>query len=244
MQQKKNPKRDVRRWSFILFQAGLLVVMFIAWRAIEHKTYHEKEHEQQLVKLESLDDDQEMVTEIPENREPPPPPPKAPAKIDIVEDDEDIEEEEIETAEVTNEKEPVEVEEVEEVEEEEDDEPEEVNFQAVEDVPLYPGCEDKGSNEEKKQCMSQKVQQFITKRFNTNIAQNLGLSGLTRISVQFTVDINGDITDVKARNPKGYDELNEEAKRVVSSLPHMKPGKQRGTAVKVVYALPIAFKVN
>lgn len=244
MEQKKNPKKDVRRWSLILFQVGLIVVLFVSWRAIENKTYEEKKHEQEEVDLQSLDEDEEMVTEMPENKEPPPPPPKAPEKIDVVEDDEDVEEEDIETAEATD-KEPVEVDDVEEVEEDEgDDEPEEVNFQAIEDVPEFPGCEDKDSNDEKKECMSQKVQQFITKRFNTDIAQDLGLSGLTRISVQFTIDENGDVSDVKAKNPEGYDELNEEAKRVVNALPHMKPGKQRGDAVKVVYALPIAFKVN
>jgi protein TonB len=38
--------------------------------------------------------------------------------------------------------------------------------------------------------------------------------------------------------------LQDEAIRVISLLPKMKPGKQQGKPVKVRYAVPIAFKVE
>ena len=58
----------------------------------------------------------------------------------------------------------------------------------------------------------------------------------------FKIDKNGDITDVQARAP--HVRLQEEAIRVVKSLPKMIPGKQRGRAVGVNYSIPIAFKVE
>ena len=58
----------------------------------------------------------------------------------------------------------------------------------------------------------------------------------------FKIDKTGAITDVMARAP--HNRLRDEAIRVVKSLPHMTPGKQRGRPVGVKYSLPIAFKVE
>ena len=38
--------------------------------------------------------------------------------------------------------------------------------------------------------------------------------------------------------------LEEEALRVINSLPKMQPGKQNGVAVSVMYSLPIVFEVR
>ena len=48
--------------------------------------------------------------------------------------------------------------------------------------------------------------------------------------------------DIRARAPHG--ELEEEAIRVISQLPQMKPGIQRGKAVTVPYSLPIIFEIE
>src|SRR5690606_34778817 len=45
-----------------------------------------------------------------------------------------------------------------------------VPFAIVDQVPVFPGCENLSSNEERKECMSQKVQEFVTRNFNTNMA--------------------------------------------------------------------------
>lgn len=247
MQIKKNPDQDIRRWSLIFFQVGLILVLFISWRAIESKSYekHEKE-DTKTVQLDDIEDEQIKVTEHPEtDQPPPPPPPKAPEKLKIVDDDEDVEEDEPEVIEDIEEPE-VEVADVSDIEEVSDEpvdeEIEEVPFQAIQDVPIFPGCEKYSKNSERKKCMSEKVQKFVNKRFNTDLGAELGLSGVTRISVQFTVDENGKVTDIKARAPEP--QLEEEAKRVTNMLPDMKPGKQRDKAVRVIYNLPIVFQVQ
>ena len=75
------------------------------------------------------------------------------------------------------------------------------------------------------------------------LANELGLTpGKQRINVMFKIDKTGNITDIQARAP--HKRLEAEAIRVVSLLPQMTPGKQRGRAVPVKYSLPITFLVQ
>ena len=115
-------------------------------------------------------------------------------------------------------------------------------FAVIENVPIYPGCEKKKTNADKKKCMSEKVQKFVVKKFNTELAGELGLEGRQRINVQFKIDRQGNVVNVRARAP--HPKLEKEAVKVVSALPKMIPGKQRGKAVGVLYSLPILFQVE
>ena len=117
----------------------------------------------------------------------------------------------------------------------------EESFSYVTNVPIYPGC-DKGNNEARRKCMSQKITKLIKKEFNTDLAGSLGLYGTHRISVIFKIDKNGDVFGVRARaqHPK----LVKEAKRVINMLPKMKPGTQLGKVVVVPYYVPIQFFVQ
>ena len=239
MELKKNPKFDLNRRSMIFFQLGMVLMLFITWRAIENKTYEQADLYQN--KLEVSDDLEEdiPITEITTPPPPPPPPPPAPEIIEIIEDEADIEETIIESAEVDQEEEIVEIEEIEEAVEEEIMD---VPFAVIENVPIYPGCEKKKSNADKKKCMSEKIQKFVQKKFNTELAGDLGLEGRQRISVQFKIDKNGNVVGVRARAP--HPKLEQEAVKVVKALPKMIPGKQRGKAVGVLYSLPILFQVE
>ena len=168
---------------------------------------------------------------------PPPPPPAAPEVIEVVEDEEEVEETVIESTETDQEEEI----EVEEIEVEEVYEDVEVPFAVIENVPEYPGCE-RGTNAEKRKCMSDKIAKFVQRKFNTDLAGDLGLSGRQRISVIFKIDKNGNVTGVRSRAP--HPRLEKEAARVINMLPKMKPGRQRGKAVTVPYSLPITFQVQ
>lgn len=87
-----------------------------------------------------------------------------------------------------------------------------------------------------------KISQFVTQKFNTNLAGDLGLSGKQKINVFFKIDSNGNVVDVKSRAP--HPVLEKEAARVINMLPKMKPGRQRGKPVIVPYFLPITFYVH
>ena len=60
--------------------------------------------------------------------------------------------------------------------------------------------------------------------------------------ISFIVDKTGSVTNVKV--VRGVDKnLDAEAVRVIKSLPKYKPGKQRGKAVRVMFTIPIKFKL-
>lgn len=116
-----------------------------------------------------------------------------------------------------------------------------VPFAVIEEVPAFAGCEELKTNEERKDCTSEKIMKHVQKEFNTKIGEDLLEEGvIARVIVQFKIDETGSIRDIRARGP--VPELEEEAKRVVNSIPQMTPGKQGGQAVGVVYSLPITFQ--
>ncbi|TNJ41939.1 energy transducer TonB [Tamlana fucoidanivorans] len=238
MEPKKNPKANVGRNSSLYFAIGLALMLFITNFAINYKTYDKEDIDIGMVSMEEELEEEIPLTEQIQTPPPPPPPPAAPEVIEIVEDEVEVEETVIESTEVDQETEIVEVEEVEVVEVEEDID---VPFSVIENVPIFPGCE-KGSNQEKRDCMSKKISQFVNKKFNTELASELGLSGRQRINVIFKIDKTGSITGIRARAP--HPGLEKEAARVIGMLPKMKPGKQRGKPVNVPYSLPIIFQVQ
>ena len=117
-----------------------------------------------------------------------------------------------------------------------------VPFAVIEDVPIYPGCESAVGRDAKKKCMSNKISKFVGKKFNTDLASDLGLEGIQQIYVQFKIDRTGNITNVQARAP--HPKLKQEAIKTIKALPKMTPGKQRGQAVGVLYSLPIRFQIE
>ena len=240
MEPKKNPKSDVSRNSSLYFAVGLALVLLLTNLAINYKSYDKKEIDTGMVNLDMLDEEevpitQQEITPPP----PPPPPPPVPEEIKVVEDEKEVEETIIKSTETNQEEKIVKVKDVKVVEVEEDIE---VPFAVIENVPIFPGCEKESGNNAKKQCMSDKIAEFVNKKFNTELAGDLGLSGKQRISVIFKIDKNGEITNVQARAP--HPGLEKEAKRVIGLLPKMQPGKQRGKAVTVPYSLPIVFQVQ
>lgn len=239
MEPKKNPKANVGRNSSLYFAIGLALMLFLANFAINYKTYDKSNIDIGQLNLDDLDDEEIPITEQIQTPPPPPPPPAAPEVIEIVEDEEEVEETVIESTETDQTEEIVEVEEIEIEEVEEDIE---VPFAVIENVPIFPGCEGKSGNNAKKDCMSEKITQFVQKKFNTDLAGDLGLSGVQRINVIFKIDKTGNIVGIRSRAP--HPALEKEAARVIGDLPKMQPGKQRGKAVIVPYSLPIIFKVQ
>ena len=73
-------------------------------------------------------------------------------------------------------------------------------------------------------------------------AKEANLEG--RAVVGFVVEPDGSITNVEIAKSSGYSILDEEAIRVVQSMPNWKPGKQDGEAVRVRFTMPITFTLD
>ena len=241
MKIKKNPKSNLENYSKLFMQLGLVLALFITYVAIENKTYDKEYGDLGSANMAAEIQEETIELQIePPKPKPKTPPPPAPEKIEVVEDEKEVEETIIESTE-TDESEAVEVEDIEEVEEAEEV-IEDVPFNIIEEVPVFPGCE-KGSKKQKKACLNKKLQKHVQRYFDAELANELGLApGKKRIYVQFKIDKDGSITNVNARAP--HPRLKKEAMRVAKKIPSMKPGRQRGRAVRVGYTLPITFNVE
>ena len=236
MQLKKNPNADLTKNSSLYFAIGLAVVLFISWQAIEWKTYDKSGYGYEALNVDDEDDEEVPITEQIKTPPPPPPPPPAPEVLEVVEDEEEVEETIIESTETDQE----EIVEVEDIEVEDDFDDDDVPFAVIEDVPIYPGCE-KVAKSQRRQCFQDQINKHIRKNFRyPEIAQEMGIQG--RVYVNFVIAKDGSITNVRMRGPDKN--LEKEAARIISKLPSMTPGKQRGRPVRVPFSIPITFRLQ
>ena len=226
MEEKKSPKANLENKKLMFMQIGLIISLIIAWLAFEHKSYDKREIDPSLLRQTEVVEE-EMV-EITKQEEPKPQPvevPKQTTQLEIVEDDVEVEDieinAEIDQAEVVEDYTPVEVQEEEVVEAE--------VFTIVEEMPSYPGGD-------------QKMYEYLGKNIKyPQIARESSIQG--RVFVNFVVEPDGSVSNVKVHRGIGGG-CDEEAVRVVKSMPKWKAGKQRGKAVRVSYTLPVVFKLQ
>ncbi|MCB9080448.1 MAG: energy transducer TonB [Lewinellaceae bacterium] len=119
-------------------------------------------------------------------------------------------------------------------------------FFVVEDMPLFPGCENEKTKEEKRQCSDRKVLEYVFKHLKCPvIARENGIEGTA--VVQFVIDTDGTVTDVSILKDIGGG-CGEEAARVINGMNEdnikWTPGRQRGRPVKVQFRLPVRFKLQ
>ena len=248
---KKSRKHEanLRRNPTLHFQIGLILALLVSILFIElrmpTKAISEPSNNDDIEDVIWADDIQieKVKVEKITKKQAPKPQVQQPEEFDVIENDElDLIEDLVDSNEIDqNEDIPTNLLETTEYVEP-DETPTEVEFFKIEQVPLFPGCEGLSTNDERKACMSSKISKFVNRKFKTEIGEELGLEGLNRIFVQFTIDREGNVTNIKTRGPRK--ELELEASRVIKLLPEMTPGKQRGVPVGVIYNLPIAFRIQ
>ena len=226
MEEKKSPKANLENKKLMFMQIGMIISLLIAWLAFEHKSYDKREIDPSLLRqTEVVEEEMVEITKQEEQKPQPVEVPKQTTQLEIVQDDVEVEDieinAEVDQQEVIEEYVPVEVEE-EEVQEQE-------IFQIVEEMPAYPGGD-------------QKLMEYVAKNIKyPQIARETGIQG--RVFVGFVVEPDGSVSNVKVLRGIGGG-CDEEAMRVVKSMPKWKPGKQRGKAVRVSYMLPVNFKLQ
>ena len=229
MEVKKSPKADLNNKKVLFIEIGLVVALLVTIAAFEHNTRE---------KSESLFEDEtaQLIEEeiIPITQETPPPPPETPKipvlsdQIDIVDDNIKVDDNILNLEDDANLGVEI-MDYVEEVQEEVVEE-EAIPFALVEEKPKFQGGD--------ANTFSKWVSQHLD---YPELAKENGVSG--RVMVQFTVNPNGTVSDVKVL--RGVDpSLDKEAVRVIQSSPKWTPGKQRDRAVKVTYQFPVIFQLR
>ncbi|MBR5910365.1 MAG: energy transducer TonB [Bacteroidales bacterium] len=226
MEEKKSPKANLENKKLMFTQIGLIISLLIAWLAFEHKNYDKREIDSSLLNREiAVDEEMVEITKQEEQKPQPVEVPKQTTQLEIVQDDVEVEDieinAEVDQTEVLEEYVAPEIEEEEVVEQE--------IFQIVEEMPAYPGGD-------------QKLMEYIAKNIKyPQIARESGIQG--RVFVGFVVEPDGSVSNVKLLRGIGGG-CDEEAMRVIKSMPKWKPGKQRGKAVRVSYQIPVNFRLQ
>ncbi len=241
MKPKKTKKANLNNYSFTFMLIGLVTVLYFALQVINLKTYAADIGIDKLDKTDlTIDKTEVIIIEKPKpkiKRQKP----RELARLKVEKNEKKVEESIFKNSEP----EPVDTIDTPESLETENVENYQITipFSKIEQVPVFPGCEKyQNDNDQLRKCMNEKIHQWVSRKFNTGLAEDMGLSGeKVRIFTQFTIDTQGNIVDVKARSK--YKDLEKEARRVIGGFPKMKPGKQRNRTVKVTYTLPIVFKV-
>ena len=227
MQVKKSQKASLEDKKIIYVLMGFVFVLSVCYVAFE---WTEKEvTKYEVADTDFLFEEEVEIQQTTQETTPPPPPPPAVQEVEVlnvVEDDVETESIEINTEDEKD----VEVVIAPPVEAPVEEEEEEVIFMVVETMPEFPGG-----------------QQALFKYLNENvrypvIAQENGIQG--RVICQFVVNKDGAIVDVEVVRSGGDPSLDEEAVRVIKSMPKWNPGKQRGKAVRVKYTVPVNFRLQ
>ncbi|MEH6771961.1 energy transducer TonB [Maribacter arcticus] len=233
MEPKKNPQQDLNKKSSMYFVFGLLLVLAMVYVALEWKSFESDRYIDEAMNTNESEIEEDLVEkfkiEEPEVKQ------VLPQEVKIEENDAEIEETEVISSEADPETEVLEASDLEVI-----DVPDEVevNWVTIEEVPVFPGCEDE---KDKRACFNDMMQKHIRKNFRyPELAKEMGLQG--RVSTQFIINIDGSIGTIRKRGP--HELLEYEAARILSKLPKMTPGMQRGTAVKVPFSIPITFKLQ
>lgn len=116
-------------------------------------------------------------------------------------------------------------------------------YTLVEEMPVYPGCEELESNESRSDCTYNEIINFIVEHTDYPAeAKRNDVEGT--VYVRFIVDEFGFVGNVKVLrgvNQEYGELLDQESIRVVQALPQLKPGIHRGEEIRVQYTLPIRF---
>ncbi|MFA7492806.1 MAG: energy transducer TonB [Proteiniphilum sp.] len=225
---KKSPKANLERQRNTYILMGLVLGVSILFFAFEWSTETRKLDETVLV-ADVLAEEEIEIT----RREPPPPPPPPPPEPETPEIIEVVEEKVETRMEIKSEDDqsqrqtevyippPPPKPKQEEVTEE--------IFVVVEEQPEFPGGQ-------------AAMMKFLSDNIKYPvIAQENGIQG--RVICNFVVERDGSITDVQV--VRGQDpSLDREAIRVIQQMPRWKPGKQRGSAVRVRFTLPVVFRLQ
>lgn len=115
-------------------------------------------------------------------------------------------------------------------------------FSTVDKIPSFNECE-KTKNNKSLDCFNTAMVKHIQEHFRY---PDEAIANKTQgdVWVRFIIDVNGNVSNIKALGPDNTETLEQEAIRVVSKLPRFLPGKKEGKKTSVKYGFPISFSLE
>lgn len=117
------------------------------------------------------------------------------------------------------------------------------SIKIVSEMPRFPGCEKQNlSTEELDKCAKEKLMRYVYSKLKyPKKAREQEAQGMAK--VQFVVDKNGEIINIKVLNGITK-EIKKATIKLIQKMPRWRPGTHNGKPVKVLYTLPINFKLT
>lgn len=225
MEIKKSEKANLEHLKSTFFLIGLVITLSIMWFAFEYKTYDKIVND--FANQSVLEDEEDIVIQTQRNEPPPPPPPQQQTTvIEIVEDDVDVD---IDLDFNSEMDEDADIEDAPIQQAEEEEAAEEEIFVFVEDQASYPGGEEARMK-------------FLRDNIKyPEMAKESGIQGT--VYLKFVIEKDGTISNVQVVRGIGGG-CDDEAVRVLKSMPKWQPAKQRGRPVRVWFNMPIKFTLQ
>ncbi|WP_311334291.1 TonB family protein [Capnocytophaga sputigena] len=239
MQLKKNPKADLAKQSGLFFAIGFAAISgFTLWGFEAKMQNKDNLSYQYAVNNKAVIEEEPVAIELPTPEMPQqaPPPPVLTQEIEVVESDKPVEEVLIGSTDPSDPTPPkLDIPVV------EDENPEiVVPFAVIEDKPLFQECKNVPRSEQMS-CFKEHLDKHVKNNFRyPQAALDMGIEG--RVNVSFRINTDGTISILGVRGTDRI--LEDEAKRIISSIPKLIPGKQRDKHTAVTFAYPINFKLS
>lgn len=239
MQLKKNPKADLAKQSGLFFAIGFAAISgFTLWGFEAKMQNKDNLSYQYAVNNKAVIEEEPVAIELPTPEIPQqaPPPPVLTQEIEVVESDKPVEEVLIGSTDPSDPTPPkLDIPVV------EDENPEiVVPFAVIEDKPLFQECKNVPRSEQMS-CFKEHLDKHVKNNFRyPQAALDMGIEG--RVNVSFRINTDGTISILGVRGTDRI--LEDEAKRIISSIPKLIPGKQRDKPTAVTFAYPINFKLS
>lgn len=117
-----------------------------------------------------------------------------------------------------------------------------IPFVVMENIARPFDCQGITDKDAQKVCFNEWIQKHIAKNTQyPELAKQIGLEG--KVYVNFVISETGMVEEVSLVQGE-YEILNNEAVRVLSSMPQMIPGSQRGRKAKMQMTIPVNFKLG
>ena len=239
MQLKKNPKADLAKQSGLFFAIGFAAISgFTLWGFEAKMQNKDNLSYQYAVNDKAVIEEEPVAIELPTPEMPQqaPPPPVLTQEIEVVESDKPVEEVLIGSTDPSDPTPPkLDIPVV------EDENPEiVVPFAVIEDKPLFQECKNVPRSEQMS-CFKEHLDKHVKNNFRyPQAALDMGIEG--RVNVSFRINTDGTISILGVRGTDRI--LEDEAKRIISTIPKLIPGKQRNKPTAVTFAYPINFKLS
>lgn len=227
MESKKNPQADLHRRKGLFFTIGLVITCMLAISAFEWKTYTKATK----VDIQDIEEEEVMITIPVTEIKPPPPVIQQPEVVEVPDKDEiedfpdfefpDLDEPQVVKANtIARPKEPP------------------VIIEEPIEEPIVLFAETQASPKDGYKAFYKYIAEHL--KYPAQ-ARRTGIEG--RVFIQFVVEKDGSLTDIKVIKGIGAG-CDEEAVRVLKKAPQWNPGKQRGNPVRVRRSIPILFRLR